>query len=215
MRSRMAPDGSKSAGPHQCNPDADRDEQQLNRDRRGEGIDRHDGGQLLAHQERDRQRQAGNADAGKRTGQCNGRLIAVAPGAVLEETSPCQIDRADQQQDAEGHFNNLDGNRRDGEVRKNDRFHQDCSGTAHRAWVDADKLSEIGHVMRVGELVQSREEELKSKGSLNQRRSKSRESVHIHAIAYATRYRALNDEDFDLSLSDPDLKLRKRGWRSG
>lgn len=74
MRSVKNPE---PAGLHPRDGNTERDQQQLDRDRRGEGPSGSDGRKLLTHQERDRKGETRRGESGQRGDQGDWSFVAV------------------------------------------------------------------------------------------------------------------------------------------
>src|SRR2546428_8854706 len=87
-----SPQDKKATGLHPGDGDAQRDEQQLNRDRGRQRPTGLDSGKLLAHQQRDREREAGSGEPGQGRDQRHGRFVAMLTTQHAGETTAAHFD---------------------------------------------------------------------------------------------------------------------------
>ena len=86
---------AEAAGFHPGDRDAERDQQEFDRNRRGQGPARGYGWQRFAHQERDRQRQTSGGQTGKRRDQGDRGLIAMLDTDFPGQAATSDFDRAE------------------------------------------------------------------------------------------------------------------------
>ena len=78
------------------------------------------------------------------------------------EPAAADLERAEQQHDAQQQFRELQHRGKEGDVRQHESLGQPRKDAAVRAGIGADELVEILNVVRIGQLVEPRQDELDS-----------------------------------------------------
>jgi len=168
---RLTPEQHQEpASLHPRDGDAQGHDQELDRNRRGECSPGHDRRELLAHEDGNRQRQPGNGQSGDRSNQRHLGLVSTFAPSATGEPAAANLDSAQQQDDAQDEFGELQQGGKEDHVRQDQSFDQAGKDPTLGAWIRADELIEILYVVRIGELIEARQNELDAKGGLDERR---------------------------------------------
>src|SRR5256885_2567966 len=164
---------SQDAEPAKFHPgdgDAQRDEQQLNRDRGRQGSARLNRWKLLAHQQGDRKRQAGSGEPGQGRDQGDGRFVAMLATQGARETAAAHFNRTKQQHDPESDLCVFRERGKERDIRQHQSVDQRCHDPITRSGAPVDEEREVSDEIWIGQLVQARQKELNAERRLDQRR---------------------------------------------
>src|SRR2546421_3252348 len=169
-RGSLAGEDAEAAGFHPGDGDAKRDEQQLDRDRGGERPARRDGWKLLAHHQRDRQRQPGRSQPSHGGDRRDGRFVAMLGGDRSAEAPPPDLDGAQEQHDAEDELGVFGDRGKERDIRQDQLLDERREQSVVRSWAGTNKRVEIVDEVRIGEFVEPRKQELNPQRRLDQGR---------------------------------------------